>query len=69
MDNKTKQAYLNNPFRCPKCASKNFIIGNYWSELDGTIGRDNNCSDCNYTWGNIYTLTDVGEVYDRYNKE
>lgn len=63
MTKKQKEAYLKNPEKCPYCGST--VISADPMEVDEKHAwREVECSNCQETWNDVYTLTDVEDVED-----
>ena len=58
MTKKQKKDYLESPSHCPKCKGINITGGHI--EVDGETAWQNiTCEDCDASWSDIYTLSDV----------
>jgi len=58
---KIKEKYFNDIERCPFCGSSK-LTGDGFDAGDNQVWREIDCDDCNESWREIFTLTDIEEI-------
>jgi transposase-like protein len=55
-----RKAYMNDPNHCPHCECEDVTGGPFQSDSK-TAWQSVTCNNCNESWNDIYTLTDIEE--------